>query len=114
MRTLRQINIKNRPHYFFNDMINFKNFDPSLLSIDKLSFKTTDAVIYHIEYITMKSLGNENIDHVNSLYLIFNNEDGYIECNSTKESNEYKYLILASTEKNKEVLEKYKKLWDKI
>ena len=47
MRTLRQINIKNRPHY------NIKNFDPNLLSIDKMSFKSIDNGIYHIEYITM-------------------------------------------------------------
>ena len=39
MRTLRQINIKNRPHHFFNDMTNIKNFDPSLLSIDKYHLK---------------------------------------------------------------------------
>ena len=114
MKTLRQINIKNRPHHFFNDMINIKNFNPSLLSIDKLLFKSTDAVIYHIEYIIMKSLDNENIDSGNSLYLIFNNVDGYIECNSTKESNEDKYLIFAPTDKNKEALDKYTELWDKI
>ena len=114
MITLRQINIKNRPYYFFNDMINIKDFDPSLLNIDKISFESTDDVIYHIEYITMKSLDNENTDSANSLYLIFNNVDGYIECNSTEESNENKYLIFASTDKNKEVLKKYTELWDEI
>ena len=112
MKTLRQINIKNRPHYLFNDMSNIKRFDPSLLDIDKISFKCTDDLIYHIEYITMKSLDNESVDNANSLYLIFNNVDGYIECNPTEESNEKKYLILASTGKNEEVLEKYKELWD--
>ena len=30
-------------------MINIKNFDPSLLRIDKISFKSTDDVIYHNE-----------------------------------------------------------------
>ena len=35
MRTLRQVNIKNCQHYFFNSMINIKNSDLSLLSIDK-------------------------------------------------------------------------------
>ena len=95
-------------------MINIKNFDPSLLSIDKLSCTSTDDVIYHIEYITMKSLHNENTDSANYLYLIFNNLDGYTECNSTKKSNEDKYLIFASTEKNKEVLKKYTELWDEI
>ena len=67
MKTLRQINIKNRPHYFFNDIINVKSFGPSLLDIDKKSFKSTDDVIYHIEYITMKSIDNENVDRANSL-----------------------------------------------
>ena len=95
-------------------MINVKNFDPSLLDIEKISFKSTDDVIYHIEYITMKSLDNENIDSPSSLYLIFNNVDGYIECNSTEESNGDKHLIFASTDKGKEILEKYKELCDEI
>ena len=38
----------------------------------------------------------------NSLYLIFNNVDAYIE-----ENNENKYLIFGSTDKNKEALENY-------
>ena len=37
------------------------------------------------------------------------NVDAYIE-----EDNEIKYLILASTDKNKEALEKYAELWDEI
>ena len=72
-----------------------------------MSFKSTDAVIYNIKYIAMKSLDNENIDSENSLYIIFNNVDGYIiECNSIEESNGDKYLIFATTGKNKEVLKK--------
>ena len=55
MITFRQVNIKTRPYYFFNDIINNKNFDPNLLSIDKTSFKNTNAVIYNIKYIIMKS-----------------------------------------------------------
>ena len=96
--------------------MNIKNVDPSLLDIDKIPFKSTDDVIYHIEYITMKSR-DKNIDSANSLYLIFNNLDGYIECNSTEcnsseESNENKYLIFASTDKKKEVLKGNTELWD--
>ena len=64
-------------------MTNIKNLDPSLLDINIISFKSNDAVIYQIEYIRMKSLDNENIDSRNSLYLVFNNVDGYIECSST-------------------------------
>ena len=114
MITFREVNIENRPHYFFNDMTNIKNFDPSPLSIDKISFKSTCDAVYDIEYITMKSLDNENIDSANSFYLIFNNIDGYIKRNSTKESNENKYLIFASTDKNKDILKKYTELWDEF
>ena len=39
MITIKQINIENRPYYFYNDMINIKNVDPSLLSIDKYHLK---------------------------------------------------------------------------
>ena len=85
-------------------MINFKNFDSNLLSIYKISFKSTNAVIYNIRHITTKILDHVNIDEENPLYLVFNNIDGYIE-----ESNEDKYLIFASTDKTKEVLKKYTK-----
>ena len=43
-------------------MINIKNFDSSLLSIDKTSLKSIDAVTYHIKYMTMKILDHGNID----------------------------------------------------
>ena len=95
-------------------MINIKKFFLNLLDIYRISFKSTDGVIYKIRYITMKSLDNENIDSENPLFLIFNNVDGYIECNSIEESNGNKYLIFVSTDKNKEVLKKYKELWDEI
>ena len=37
MGNSKQINIKNRTYYFFNDMINIIGFDPSLIRIDKKS-----------------------------------------------------------------------------
>ena len=39
MKTLRQIDIKNRPHYFFNSTANINNFHPSLLSMIKYHLK---------------------------------------------------------------------------
>ena len=74
-------------------MINIKNFDPNLLSIDKISFEIIGAVIYNIKYITLKSLNHVNIYSKNPPYIIFNNIDGYIE-----ESNRNKYLVFTSTE----------------
>ena len=34
---LKEINIKNRTYYFYNDLINLKDFEPSLLKLDKKS-----------------------------------------------------------------------------
>ena len=35
MGKIRQINIKNRTYCFYNDQINLKDFDESMLKIDK-------------------------------------------------------------------------------
>ena len=35
MGKIRQINIKNRTYYFYNDQINLKDFDAKLLKVDK-------------------------------------------------------------------------------
>ena len=35
MGTVKQINIKNRTCYFYNDIIDMKNVDSSLLKLDK-------------------------------------------------------------------------------
>ena len=35
MGNIKQINIKNRTYYSFNDMINIENFDSNLLEIEK-------------------------------------------------------------------------------
>ena len=37
MGGIKQIDLKNRTYYFYNDMINIQKFDSSLLKIDKKS-----------------------------------------------------------------------------
>ena len=54
MGEVKQINIKNRTYYFYNDIINLENFKSNLLKIDKKSYK--DIGIYNIGYITIKKL----------------------------------------------------------
>ena len=108
MENIQEINIKNRTYYFFDDMINIKDFDPSLMKIDKKPYKNIG--IYYIRYITIKSISDhEKINSINPLYLITGEVDGY-----TEESDGNKYLIFASIDKNKKVLEKYTKFWDEI
>ena len=98
MGTVKQINIKSRTYYFYNDMINIKIFDPILLKIDRKSYKNIG--IYNIGYITIKIIDDcENIYRVNPLYLLFNHANGYIE-----EKNGNKYLIFDSADENKDLL----------
>ena len=40
MGTVKQINIKNRTYYFYNDIIDLVNFDSNLLKLDKNHIKT--------------------------------------------------------------------------
>ena len=108
MGEVKQINIKNRTYYFYNDIIDLKDFDAKLLKIDKKSYKNID--IYYIGYITIKKIDDcENIYSVNPLYLIIGKVDGHIE-----EKNESKYFVFDSTDENREVLKKYTELWDGI
>ena len=89
MGEIKQLNIKNQTHYFFNDMININNFQSNLLTIDKKSRKDVD--IYYIGYITIKKFGDcENIHSLNPLYLIIHSATGYF-----KEINREKYLIIS-------------------
>ena len=53
MRAIKQIDIKNRTYYFYNDIIDLKSFKSNLLKIDKKSYKYIG--IYIIGYITIKN-----------------------------------------------------------
>ena len=46
MGEIKQIDIKNRTYYFYNDIIDLKDFDARLLKIDKKSYKNIG--IYNI------------------------------------------------------------------
>ena len=65
MGNIKEINIKNRTYYFFDDMINIKDFDPNLLKIDKKSYKNIN--IYYTGFITMKNSDYVKIKSVNPL-----------------------------------------------
>ena len=85
MGKVKQIEIKNRTYYFYNDIINIEEFDSNLLRIDKKSYKDID--IYYIGYITIKKIDDcENIYSVNPLFLLANHASGYIE---EKNGNKY-------------------------
>ena len=104
MGKVKQIDIKNWTCYFYNDQINLKDFDASLLKVDKKDYKEID--IYYIGYVTVKKIANcNNINSVNPLHLMI----GYYE-----EKNENKYLVLDDVDENKEVSKKYEEVWEDV
>ena len=104
---VKDIDIKHRTYYFFDDIINIKNFDPHNIKIDEKSYK--NILIYYIRYVTIKDSKYVKIDSVSPLYLIFNKVNGYFE-----EINGNKYLALVHTNENKQKIKKYEELWIKI
>ena len=88
MGDVKEVNIKNRTYYFFDDMTDIRNFHSNLLKIDKKSHEDID--IYYIGYITSKKFSDcENIHSVNPLYLITHSATGHF-----KEKNDEKYLMV--------------------
>ena len=78
MGEIKQINIKNRTYYFYNNIIDLKDFDAWLLKVDKKLNKSIG--IYNIGSITVKRIDDcKNIHRVNPLYLRIDHANGYIE-----------------------------------
>ena len=103
MGEIKQINIKNRTYYFYNDRIDLKDFDAKLLIVDKKDYNKIN--IYYIGYVTVKNIDNcNNINSVNLLYLMIDEIIGHFE-----EKNENQYLVLDDVDENKEVSKNIKK-----
>ena len=99
------MNIKNRTYYFYNDLINIKDFDAKLLKLNK---KTSMGLNnYYTGYVTKKL--EWNVNSVNPLYLMINRIDGFVE-----EVNGDKYLNISDTDRNSEVLRKYSEVFTGI
>ena len=50
---IRKVNIEGRRYYFYNDLINIKNFNSNNLKLDKKGVLGND--VYFIGYITKKT-----------------------------------------------------------
>ena len=80
-------------------MIDLKDFDSSLLKINKRSYK--NITIYYVSYITIKKISeSDNIKSVNLFYLMIYGVIGHIQ-----EKNGGKYLVLSP---DNELMDKYK------
>ena len=100
MGSIKEINIKERTYYFYNDIIDIETSDSKNLTLDKKTYKDLD--IYNIGYVMIKKIGDcYDANSVNPLYLCIDNASGYIE-----EINEDKYLAFDVRDENKELLKK--------
>ena len=66
--TTKQLNFQNRSYYFYNDLINLRNFYEPNLKVNKKSWKDLD--IYYLGYIDKKP--EWHVNSVNQLYFIIN------------------------------------------
>ena len=65
--SVKDINIRKHTYYFFDDIINIKEFGHNNIKIDEKSYK--NILIYYIGYVTIKN--DLEIYSVNTLYFIF-------------------------------------------
>ena len=72
----KEIDIKNRTYFFFNDIINVTNRNPTKIKTDEKSYK---ILIYYIGYVAIKDLRCIKINSVNPLYLITDKIIGHTE-----------------------------------
>ena len=99
---VKDIDIKIRTYYVFNDIRNIENFDLNNIKIDEKSNKY--ILIYCIGYVTIKKY--VKMYSVNSLCFIPGYVNGYFE-----EINENKYLTNKHNQKLINILENQKIFW---
>ena len=93
--TIKQLNIRGRTYYFYNDLINVLDFEASNLKLDKKNWKDLD--IYYIGYVDKKP--DWSVNSVNPLYWLINRVYGTVS-----EKDRYKFL---TSDKGDTILKKY-------
>ena len=106
METIKQINIKNKTYYFYNDIINLDEFNESKIKFDKKDFNDID--IYYLGYEHKKKISEcDVINSVNPLYLRIVDMKGQFE---TGEDDAW-YLIISHKD---DVYEKLMNIFESI
>ena len=101
MGATKEINIKNRSYYYYNDILDLDEFDESKIKVDKKDFNDTD--IYYLGYEYKKKITECNIiKSVNPLYLRIVDIKGQFE----KGKDDAWYLVISDKD------DVYKKLVD--
>ena len=107
MGEIKQINIKNRTYYFYNDIINLDEFDGSKINFDKEIFNDIDIYYLGSEY-QKKITECSEINSVNPVYLRVIDMKGQFK--KGKGDNVW-YLIIFG---DADVLRKFANIWKSI
>ena len=104
MGETKQINIKNRTYYFYNDIINLDEFDESKIKVDKKNFNDIDICYLRYEYKKKITEYNE-INSANPLYLKIKDMKGQFK---KGKGDNVRYLIIFG---DADVLRKFANIW---
>ena len=69
INNVKDINIKKHTYYYFDDIINIKDFDPNNIKIDEKP--PENYFIYYITYVTVKNSNYVKIDNENPSYTLY-------------------------------------------
>ena len=111
MAELKQINIKNRTYYFYNDIIDLDEFEESKITVDKKYFNDID--IYYLGYEHRKKTSEcDVINSVNPLYLRITDTNGQFK----KGKDDAWYLIISDDDDDDDddVYKKFKDIFESI
>ena len=107
MGEVKQINIKNQTYYFYNDIIDFDEFDESKIKIDKKDFNDID--IYYLGYEYKKKITECNVmNSLNPVYLKIKDMRGKFK--KDKDDNAW-YLIIYG---DADILRKVSNIWKSV
>ena len=107
MGEIKQINIKNRTYFFYNDIIDLDEFDGSKIKVDKNFFN--DIGIYYLGYEYKKKITEYNVTNsVNPLYLNIKDMKGKFK---KRKVDNVRYIIIFGYA---DVLRKFVNIWKSI
>ena len=99
MKTIKGLNIQDKPGYLFMNMTNIKDLDPDLIMKNEFTITKDESISFDISYC------EEN----NKVHVVFNDIEYIFE-----KGGVFSYLIFCESDKNKEILDRYIKIIDQI
>ena len=109
MEAIKQINIKNRTYYLYNDIIDLGEFDESKIKVDKKDFNDID--IYYLGYEHKKKISKcDVINSVNPLYLRIVDMNSQFE----KDKDDAWYLIISGDDDVFKLIDIFESIKNKI